>query len=207
MRAADFRPPVTLRAALAESDERFMNEALALARRGLDEDEMPIGAVVVLDDEVVGSGYWRYQPGGLLDHADVVALRAAEKDLRIQGHRRLATLYVTLEPCLMCFGAAMSFGAGRIVFALEAPFDGASTVTAHWQPQLGFPPPGYQIFSNPEVVGGVCRDASLSLMRAYVERHPENAWLEAMLPGFSYPHAATRMGASEAALRSRRPGP
>jgi tRNA(adenine34) deaminase len=149
---------------VAESDERFINEALELAQRSLDEDEMPIGAVVVLDDEVVGSGYWRYKPDGLLDHSDLVALRAAEKDPRVQGHRRDTALYVTLEPCLMCFGAAMSFGIGRIVFALESPFDGASAVTTRWQPQLGFPPPGYQIFSNPEVIGGVCRDASLRLM-------------------------------------------
>jgi tRNA(adenine34) deaminase len=193
---------------VVDADERFMDEALALARRGLDEDEMPIGAVVVLEDEVVGSGYWRYEPDGLLDHADVVALRAAEKDPRIQGHRRRTALYVTLEPCLMCFGAAMSFGVGRIVFALEAPFDGASRVTARWQPELGFPPQGYQIFSNPAVVGGVCRDASLALMRAYVERHPESAWLEAMLPGFSYPDTAPAgMQTNEAALRSPRPGP
>jgi tRNA(adenine34) deaminase len=167
-----------------------MNEALALAQRGLDENEMPIGAVVVLDGEVVGSGYWRYKPDGLLDHADLIALRAAEEDPRIQGHRRRTALYVTLEPCLMCFGAAMSFGVRRVVFALEAPFDGASAVTTLWQPRLGFPPPGYQIFSNPEVLGGVCRDASLDLMQTYVDRHPEVAWLGAMLPGFSYPEPA-----------------
>jgi tRNA(adenine34) deaminase len=167
-----------------------MSEALALAQRGLNEDEMPIGAVVVLDDEVVGSGYWRYKPAGLLDHADLVALRAAEKHSRIQGHRRRTALYVTIEPCLMCFGAAMSFGIGRIVFALEAPFDGASAVTKLWQPQLGFPPPGYQIFSNPDVVAGVCRDASLRLMQTYVDCHPDVPWLEAMLPGFSYPEPA-----------------
>jgi tRNA(adenine34) deaminase len=167
-----------------------MNGALTLAQRGLGEDELPIGAVVVLDDEVVGSGYWRYKADGLLDHSELVALRAAENDPRIQGHRRRTALYVTLEPCLMCFGAAMSFGVCRIVFALEAPLDGASTVTQRWQPQLGFPPPGYQIFSNPEVVGGVCREASLALMKAYVERHPEDQWLQAMLPGFSYPEDA-----------------
>jgi tRNA(adenine34) deaminase len=60
-----------------ESDARFMNEALALARRGLDADEMPIGAVVVFDDEIVASEYWRYSPDALLDHAELVALRAA----------------------------------------------------------------------------------------------------------------------------------
>jgi tRNA(adenine34) deaminase len=172
------------------TDEKFMNEALALAKRGLDEDEMPIGAVVVLDGEVVGSAYWRYKPDALLDHSDIVALRAAEKDARIQGHRRRTTLYVTLEPCLMCLGAAMSFGISRIVFGLEAPMDGASAVTRRWQPQLGFPPPGYQMFSNPEIVGGVCRDASLALVQTYVERHPNDEWMQAMLPGFAYPGAA-----------------
>jgi tRNA(adenine34) deaminase len=170
-----------------DTDERFMTEALAHAERGLEEDEMPIGAVVVLDGDVVGAAYWRYEPDGLLDHADVVALRMAEKDVRIQGRRGETTLYVTLEPCLMCLGAAMSFGVSRVVFALEAPMDGASAVTRRWQPRLGFPPPGYQVFSNPAIVGGVCRDASLALMRTYVERHPESRWLQAMLPGFSYP--------------------
>jgi tRNA(adenine34) deaminase len=173
-----------------KSDERFRNEALSLARQGLESEEMPIGAVVVMDGEIVASAERRYPPEGLLDHADTVALRAAEKDPRVQGRRRRTTLYVTLEPCLMCMGAAMSFGLGRVVFALEAPFDGASTVTKVWQPELGIPRAGYQLFSNPEVVGGVCRDASLDLVRKYVERHPESEWLQVMLPGFSYPATA-----------------
>ena len=166
-----------------------MSEALALARRGLDADEMPIGAVVALDDEILASDYWRYSPDALLDHAEMVALRAAEKDPRTQGQRRRATLYTTLEPCLLCMGGAMSFGIGRVVFALEAALDGASSVIERWQPKLGFPPPGYQIFSKPEIVGGVGRAESLELMRSYVERHPESEWLPAMLPGFSYPRS------------------
>jgi tRNA(adenine34) deaminase len=176
---------------MVDSDERFMSEALALARRSLDAGDMPIGAVVALDGKVVASGYWHYSPDALLDHAEMVALRAAEKDPRVQGDRRRTTLYATLEPCLLCVGGAMSFGIGRIVFALEAALDGASTVTERWQPELGFPPPGYQIFSKPEIVGGVGRAESLDLMKSYVERHPEHEWLQAMLPGFSYPAAAT----------------
>jgi tRNA(adenine34) deaminase len=170
---------------VAEPDERFMHEALALARRGLERDEMPIGAVVVLDGVVIGSSYWRYVPGGLLEHAEMSALRAAAKDPRVQRGRRRATLYTTLEPCLMCMGASMSLGVARVVFALEARFDGASTVTKDWQPQLGFPRAGYEVFSNPEVVAGVGRDGSLDLMRAYVDAHPESEWLRVMLPDFS----------------------
>jgi tRNA(adenine34) deaminase len=171
-------------------DERFMREALALARRGLAENDMPVGAVVVLDDEVVSSGYWRFRRDALLDHAEMVALREAEKHPRVLGRRLEATLYTTLEPCLLCMGAAMSFMVGRIVFALEAPYDGASSITKVWQPALGFPPEGFRVFSNPEVVGGVCREEALAIMQAYVEKNPDNQKLQVMLPGFSYPESA-----------------
>jgi tRNA(adenine34) deaminase len=83
-------------------DERLMQEALVLAERGLAEDEQPIGAVVALDGRVVGSGFWRYRPDGLLDHAEIVALRDAEQDGRLGGRRAETTLYTTLEPCLLC---------------------------------------------------------------------------------------------------------
>jgi 8-oxo-dGTP diphosphatase len=166
-----------------------MGEALTLARRGLDADEMPIGAIVVLDGDVIGSSYWRYAPDGLLDHAEMVALQAAAKDRRIDSGRGRTTLYTTLEPCLMCMGAAMSLGIGRIVFALEARFDGASTVTKVWRPELGFPRPGFELFTNPVVLGGVCREASLGLMSTYVGNHPEWDWVKVMLPDFSYPAA------------------
>jgi tRNA(Arg) A34 adenosine deaminase TadA len=103
-------------------DVRFMRAALAEAERGLAANEQPIGAVTMLDGEIVSATHWRYRPDGLLDHADVVALRA-ERDSGIHRRRRRdVTLFVTLEPCLMCMGAAMSFRVGRIVFALEAPF-------------------------------------------------------------------------------------
>src|SRR5688500_441859 len=101
-----------------------MREALGLAERGLNEGEMTVGAVVVLDDAIVSSGYWRFSRDGLLDHAEMVALRRAEKDARILGRRPDVTLYTTLEPCLLCMGAAMSFMLARIVFALEAAYDG-----------------------------------------------------------------------------------
>jgi tRNA(adenine34) deaminase len=168
-------------------DDRFMREALALAQRGLNEGEMPVGAVVVLDGTIVSSAYWRFQRDALLDHAEMLALREGEKDDRILGRRADVTLYTTLEPCLLCMGAAMSFMLGRIVFALEAPYDGASNVTKVWQPALGFPAEGFRAFSNPDVLGGVCRDEALALMQAYVERNSE--W-QVMLPGFSYPRAA-----------------
>ncbi len=148
---------------------------------------MPVGAVAVLDEVIVGFAYWRFRSDALLDHAELLALRTAEKHRRISGRRPDVTLYTTLEPCLLCMGAAMSFMLGRIVFALEAPYDGASNVTEVWQPTLGFPPAGFRTFSTPEIVRGVCRGEALALMHRYVERNRDTAWLQAMLPGFSYP--------------------
>jgi tRNA(adenine34) deaminase len=176
---------------MSDGDVSFMREALAQAERGLAANEMPIGAVTVLDGEIISAAHWRYSADALLDHADVVALRAAERDPRLEaGRRRDVTLYVTMEPCLMCMGAAMSFRVGRIVYSLEAPLDGAGDVVDVWRPRLGHPPRGYQVYAIPEIVGGVCRDESLALMRTYVERNPDLPWAEATLPGFHYAQPA-----------------
>ena len=81
---------------------------------------------------------------------------------------------------------AMSFFAGRVVYALEAPNDGAADVAAAWRPALGHPPPSFAPYGIPEVVAGVLRDESLALVTAYVDRHPEVRFARAVLPGFSY---------------------
>jgi tRNA(adenine34) deaminase len=162
-------------------DRRFMLEALALARRGLDANEVPIGAVVALDGNVVSSAYWRYRDG-LLDHAELVALRTADRDARVQGRRRDVTLYSTLEPCPLCMGAAMAFLAGRVVYALESPSDGAAEHPEVWQPDRGHPPAGQPPYAVPEIVGGVCRDESLALVEACAEQNPDLVWVRTLLP-------------------------
>jgi tRNA(adenine34) deaminase len=173
---------------MQSDDSAFMRAALAQAEEGLAANEMPIGAVSVLDGEIISAVHWRYRPDGVLDHADIAALRAAERDARVGGERRRdVTLYLTMEPCLMCLGAAMSFGVGRIVYALEAQVDGAARVLDVWEPALGHPPRGYRIYTVPEIDGGVCRDEALALMEAYVERNSGMPWVKAVLPGFSYP--------------------
>jgi tRNA(adenine34) deaminase len=167
-------------------DETLMREALRLAEEGLAAGDQPIGAIVALGDEVVSAARWTLRPGALLDHAEVVALRAADGDPRVR-RRGEATLYTTLEPCLMCMGTAMSFLVGRVVYALEAPADGASEIADVWQPDLGHPPAGHPIYAVPEVVGGVCRDESLALASAFADQHPELGWARAFIPGFRYP--------------------
>jgi tRNA(adenine34) deaminase len=97
-------------------DENLMREALGLAREAERAGEVPVGAVVVFDGEVIGRG--RNSPVELHDptaHAEILALREAAAAL---GNYRLegATLYSTLEPCVMCAGALVSARVGRLVF-------------------------------------------------------------------------------------------
>ncbi|MBK6675811.1 MAG: tRNA adenosine(34) deaminase TadA [Rhodocyclaceae bacterium] len=107
-------------------DEAFMRAALALAREAATLDEVPVGAVVVVDGEIVGRGcnqpIRRHDPTA---HAEIMALRAAAARL---GNYRLpgATLYVTLEPCAMCAGAMMHARIGRVVFGARDPKTGAA---------------------------------------------------------------------------------
>ena len=107
-------------------DIHWMQHALALARRAEAEGEVPVGAVVVRDDQLLGEGWNR--PIADTDptaHAEIVALRAAA---RAVGNYRLprATLYVTLEPCLMCTGAMVHARIERLVFGASDPKRGAA---------------------------------------------------------------------------------
>ena len=102
-------------------DEEFMRRALELAKRAQSEGEVPIGALVVLDNEIVGEGWNR--PIAAADptaHAEIQAMRAASKKLdnyRLTG----ATLYVTLEPCDMCLGAMFHARIARAVYGAADP--------------------------------------------------------------------------------------
>jgi len=115
-----------------------MRRALELAHGAEREGEVPVGAVVVVDGEVVGEG-WN-QPIGAHDptaHAEIVAIRAASRHL---GNYRLtgATLYVTIEPCQMCVGAMVHARVARVVFGAPEPKAGAleSAMRAHEHPSL-----------------------------------------------------------------------
>ncbi len=118
--------------------EPFMREALALARAAADRGEVPVGAVVVAGGEIVGRGH--NHPIAAQDptaHAEIVAMREAGQRL---GNYRLsgATLYVTIEPCVMCVGAMVHARIGTLVFATPEPKAGAveSTQRAHEHPAL-----------------------------------------------------------------------
>ncbi|MEE0981038.1 MAG: tRNA adenosine(34) deaminase TadA [Acutalibacteraceae bacterium] len=98
------------------NDSFFMNEALKLAREAADEGEVPVGAVVVLGDEIVGRGRNRREKGkNALAHAELEAIDEACK--RLGGWRLWqCDMYVTLEPCPMCTGAIINSRIKRLVY-------------------------------------------------------------------------------------------
>jgi tRNA(adenine34) deaminase len=103
-----------------------MRQALGLARRAMDLGEVPVGAVVVREGEVIGEGWNRpVNSRDASSHAEMEAIRAACEtalNYRIPG----ATLYVTLEPCVMCSGAIFHARIARVVFGARDPKTGAA---------------------------------------------------------------------------------
>ena len=113
--------------AITLDDERWMQMALTLAESAEKAGEVPVGALIVKDNELIGEGY--NQPINDNDptaHAEIIALRQAAKNIsnyRITGN---TTLYVTLEPCIMCAGAIVHARINRVVFAAFDPKTGAA---------------------------------------------------------------------------------
>jgi tRNA(adenine34) deaminase len=140
--------------------DRLMIVALQLASLSRDAGEVPIGAVVAVDGEVVGRGF--NQPihsGDPTAHAEIVALRDAARHV---GNYRLtgATLCVTIEPCLMCVGALVHARIGTLVYGAAEPKSGAvrSTVRGAELPGLNH---------RFEVVSGVREDECRELMQLF----------------------------------------
>jgi tRNA(adenine34) deaminase len=110
---------------MMEIDQKWMQEALAEARLAFDAGEIPVGAVVVRNGEIVARAHNRCeQYHDATAHAEMLAIREASR--KASGWRLSdATLYVTLEPCPMCMGAAINARIGRIVFASKDARAGA----------------------------------------------------------------------------------
>lgn len=151
---------------MSSVDIDFMRQALALAREAAAQDEVPVGAVVVLDGEIVGQGF--NQPIGRHDptaHAEVMALRDAAARM---GNYRLpgCTLYVTVEPCAMCAGAIQHARVARVVYGTVEPKTGAcgSVVDLFAEARLNH---------HAEVSGGVMAEDCAEIVSDFFRRRRE----------------------------------
>ena len=150
------------------ADEYWMSQALLQARIAADNDEVPVGAVLIDENnELIAEGH--NQPIAAHDptaHAEIIVLREAARKLsnyRLPG----TTLFVTLEPCTMCLGALVQARVKRVVYGTVEPKTGAIE-SAH------------QLFSKakfnhiPEILGGVSKDECSSLLSAFFEHKRVN---------------------------------
>lgn len=100
-------------------EEKYMNEALKLANKALEENEIPVGAVVVKNNKIIGCGYNRKEKTkNPLKHAELIAIEQACKKI---GDWRLndCEIYVTLEPCAMCMGAIIETRISKVVYGIK----------------------------------------------------------------------------------------
>ena len=142
------------------TDNDFMRRALELAQRAQEEGEVPVGAVVVHEGRIVGEG-WNHpiSSADATSHAETEAIRAACKALsnyRIPG----STIFVTLEPCVMCSGAILHARIGRVVFGASDPKTGAcgSVVNLFAESRLNH---------HAIVDAGLMADESAAMLRAF----------------------------------------
>lgn len=149
-------------------DEKMMCHALLLADRAALEGEVPVGAVAVVDDNIVGEGWNRpIQSCDPSAHAEVIALREAGV---YAGNYRLnpVTLYVTLEPCMMCVGAIIHARINRLVYA--APDKKAGAIQGRYR-LLNHPLVNHKV----EITSGVlCEEASIKLKHFFQSKRVVN---------------------------------
>ena len=141
------------------SDEQYMQAAIREAQKAFDADEVPVGAIVVMEDRIIAQGHNQVEL--LTDctaHAEILALTSAFQFL---GSKYLpeATLYVTVEPCLMCCGALYWSKIGRIVYGAYDEKNGYRKSTGSNNP---FHP-------KTEVIGGILEDACSKLMKDFFQ--------------------------------------
>ena len=143
---------------MPETDEYYMKQALKEAQKAYENDEVPIGAVIVMQDKIIARAYNQVEKlNDATAHAEIIALTSAFNFL---GAKYLpgAALYVTIEPCLMCAGALYWSKIGKIVYAAEDEKNGyRKYLTAGKNP---FHP-------KTEIISGICKHDCASLIQDF----------------------------------------
>ena len=146
-----------------------MGHALNEARAALAAHEIPVGCVIVFQDKIIASARnSRYSSLSKIAHAELNAIRSA--DAFLYEHQGACEIFVTLEPCMMCFGAIVCSRFRRVVFGARDYLAGAAML-----PNLR----GHYSRFNPAAIGGVLADESLQLLKDYeAQNGPKAAWAE-----------------------------
>ena len=146
---------------MTQLEEKYMREALALAASAAtNHDEVPVGAVIVLNDEIIGTGYNAMRSSAdPTAHAEVMAIRAAcsdKNEYRLPG----STLYTTLEPCALCAGAIVLARIARVVIAAKDPKSGAAGSVINVIPNQ-------QLNHRPEIEFGILEAESREMLQSF----------------------------------------
>lgn len=144
-------------------DKYFMRRALFLAKEAFEDGEVPVGAVIVHDNKIIAEGFNQIER--LKDasaHAEMIALTAASSS-RENWRLTDCTIYVTIEPCMMCSGALMLSRVGRIVFGAKDPRMGF--LVSNYDPVKNL-----NLYKNVKIEGGVMENEAAMLMQEFFQK-------------------------------------
>ncbi len=163
-----------------DADMFFMKKAVEEARKALDRKEFPVGCVLVSQGRIISSGSRQGTARGGKNetgHAEMIALRRMEEEYP-DTDKSGVSLYCTMEPCLMCYGAALISGIGRIVYAYEDAMGGGTSC------DLSRLPPLYR--DSPIAVRpGILRQESLALFQAFFKDPENDYWKDSLLAHYT----------------------
>jgi tRNA(adenine34) deaminase len=159
----------------------YMHRAIMMAAKGMNNGEFPIGALIVHDGNILTDNYTQEQTQHRrIVHAEFLVLNAVDQLQPSSVERSEMVLFTTLEPCIMCLGAAMTFGIRTIYYALESPIDGASKLIPHY-----FANEEHHLsYSLPTIQGDILREQSIELFKQYITIHPNDGaikWTKMLL--------------------------
>ncbi len=162
--------------------EYFMKEALNLAQAALEQGEFPVGSVLVYKNKIIATGKREGTAKSVtneVDHAEIIALRnLAGMDSFNEISRKKLTIYCTMEPCLMCFGAILLSGIGTIVYAYEDVMGGGTSCdTKNLTP----------LYKNSRItiVPGILRKESLDIFKMYFYNPSNIYWKGSLLASYT----------------------
>ena len=161
--------------------EYFMNTALTLASKSLDDGEFPVGCVIVCQNEIIATGRRINTSFGNsnneIDHAEMIALRKLAQS-GFSNNKNEITIYSTLEPCLMCFAAIILSGINHIVYGYEDVMGGGTNCDRTKMTML------YKE-SPISIIGGVQRKESLLLFKTYFSCPENSYWKNSVLSEYT----------------------